>query len=87
MSDIPFRQNTVNPLLPVVPAPVRNKNESEAITELEKEISHFFSVFEANPQLTTTNPLFGQLTFEMNVQLLYKHAVHHLKQFGVDVEN
>jgi hypothetical protein len=55
-----------------------------AIGELQQELINFFEVFENNPQLLTRNPFFGDLNFDQNVQLLYKHALHHLKQFGVE---
>lgn len=83
MSDKPFRENTPNPLLAEVPSPVRNISMEEAVKELEKEIDFFFSVFKENIQNKTLNPFFGELNFEQNVQLLHKHAQHHLKQFGV----
>ena len=83
MSDKPFRENTSNPLLPEVPAPVKNHSVEEALQELDSEIKFFFSVFEKNNLQVTRNPFFGDLNFEQNVQLLHKHAVHHLKQFGV----
>ena len=85
MSDKPFRENTPNPLMPEIPAPVRNHSLEEAITELETEITYFFSVFEKNNLQVTRNPFFGDLNLEQNVQLLHKHALHHLKQFGVTV--
>jgi len=85
MSDKPFRENTPNPLMPEIPAPVRNHSLEEAITELETEIAYFFSVFEKNNLQVTRNPFFGDLNLEQNVQLLHKHALHHLKQFGVTV--
>ena len=85
MSDKPFKENTLNPMLPEVPAPVRNKTIQEAIAELEKELHFFFSVFENNHQQQTRNPMFGDLDYEQNVQLLYKHALHHLRQFGLTV--
>lgn len=85
MSEKPFRENTHNPLMPEIPAPVRNKSMEDALTELQQEIDHFFSVFEANEHLITRNPFFGDLNYQMNVQLLHKHAAHHLRQFGVDV--
>ncbi len=85
MSDKPFKENTHNPLMPEVPAPVRNKTITHAFVELQKEIDTFFSVFQKNNQLLTTNPFFGELNFEENVQLLYKHALHHLRQFGLTV--
>jgi hypothetical protein len=33
----------------------------------------------------TRNPIFGDLNYEQNVRLLYKHALHHLRQFGLTV--
>ena len=85
-SDKPFRENTPNPLMPEVPAPVRHKTIGEAFTELQEELDDFVARFEANQHLLTLNPFFGELNFQMNVQLLYKHAAHHLRQFGVTVE-
>lgn len=84
-SDKPFRENTKNPLLPEIPAPVRNATLRKALDELQDELDYFFEVFRANEQLTTINPIFGHLNYELNVLLLYKHAVHHLRQFGVAV--
>jgi hypothetical protein len=43
-------------------------------------------VFQENHMQQTRNPFFGDLNFEENVHLLYKHALHHLKQFGVMVD-
>lgn len=86
MSEKPFRENTVNPTLPEVPVPVRNKSTDDALNELQEELQHFFSVFEANEHLVTIHPVFGELNFQMNVQLLHKHALHHLRQFGVTPE-
>jgi hypothetical protein len=84
MTDHPFRENTKNPLLPEVPAPVRNPSLEAAIAELRTELKLFFSVFEKNNLQVTRNPLFGDLNYDQNVSLLYKHALHHLKQFGVE---
>lgn len=85
LGDKPFRENTLNPLLPEVPAPVRNSSVEGAIDELQTEISYFFDVFEKNKLQVTRNPFFGDLNLEENVQLLHKHALHHLRQFGVIV--
>jgi len=85
MSDKPFKENTMNPFMPEIPPPVRNKSLQDALNELREELNYFFSVFEENEHLLTHNPIFGDLNFQMNVQLLYKHAVHHLKQFGVKI--
>ena len=86
VSEKPFRENTLNPLMPEVPAPVRNRSAEEALSELKAELADFFDVFERNPIKATRNPIFGDLNFEENVQLLYKHALHHLKQFGITIE-
>jgi polyhydroxyalkanoate synthesis regulator protein len=85
MSDKPFKENTANPLLPEVPVEVLNKTIDDSIKGLKAAIDQFFSVFDTNQQQQTRNPFFGELDYKMNVQLLYKHAVHHLRQFGVSV--
>jgi hypothetical protein len=85
LSEKPFKENTVNPLMPEVPAPVRNISLQVAIDELQKEIQFFFSVFEKNNLQVTRNPFFGDLNYEQNIHLLYKHALHHLRQFGVTI--
>ena len=82
-SDKPFRENTRNPLLPEVPAPVRYKSIGGALDALQQHINEFFDVFTNNEHHTTLNPIFGDLNYQQNIQLLYKHAVHHLRQFGV----
>ena len=84
MNDKPFKENTKNPLMGEEPAPLRYKTIQAAIGGLQQELIYFFEAFEKNPQLITRNPFFGDLNFEQSLQLLYKHAVHHLKQFGVE---
>lgn len=84
LSDKPFRENTKNPLMGEEPAPARYQTVQAAIGALQQELIYFFEAFEKNPQLITRNPFFGDLNFEQNLQLLYKHALHHLKQFGVE---
>jgi len=84
MSNKPFKENTKNPLMGEEPAPLRYKTVQGAIGALQQELIYFFEAFEKNPALITRNPFFGDLNFEQNVQLLYKHALHHLHQFGVE---
>jgi hypothetical protein len=38
---------------------------------------------ESEQEFSILHPYFGQLNKEMNLQAVYKHALHHLKQFGV----
>ncbi len=81
-SEKPFPENTPNVLMPDTPAPVRNATKQDAVNELQAEINHFFAVHEQDAGKITANPFFGDLGFEQQVQLLYKHATHHLRQFG-----
>ena len=84
MSEKPFKENTRNPLMSDEPSPTRYKTMQGAIGALQQELIYFFEVYEKEPQLIIRNPFFGDLNFEQNVQLLYKHALHHLRQFGVE---
>ncbi len=83
MSDKQFRENTVNVLMAADPPPVIHPDMPAALSALQQEIDDFFEVFEQEPDKKLMNPFFGELNKEMWVQLLYKHAQHHLKQFGV----
>jgi hypothetical protein len=87
MSDKPFKENTKNPLMGEEPVPLRFHTVQAAIGALQQELIYFFETFAKDPQLITRNPFFGDLNFEQNVQLLYKHAIHHLRQFGVEPLN
>lgn len=83
MSEKPFKENTDNPLIPKEGIPHRQPDLQSAINKLQKELNYFFEVFEKNPNLKTGNAFFGQLDYNMNIQLLHKHAMHHLRQFGL----
>ena len=83
-SEKPIRENTPNSLMPEEPQPVKHATKQEAINELKTELSHFFAVHEQEAGKITPNPFFGNLGYEQQVQLLHKHATHHLRQFGMD---
>ena len=83
LSDKPFRENTKNPLLDDEPRPLKYKTVQGAIGALQLELIYFFEAFENNPGLLIRNPFFGDLGFEENVHFLHKHALHHLRQFGL----
>jgi hypothetical protein len=74
MSEKPFKENTKNPLMAEEPAPLRYKTVQAAIGALQQELIYFFEAFEKDTNLITRNPFFGDLNFEQNVQLLYKHT-------------
>lgn len=85
LSDKPFRENTKNIELPETPIPVKHSSMQASIDEMEQEWKDFIKAFENNPSKTITNPFFGDLNFEEQVQLLHKHAMHHARQFGFEV--
>ncbi|HWR33170.1 MAG TPA: hypothetical protein VN451_06585 [Chitinophagaceae bacterium] len=84
MSDKPFKENTKNPLMGEEPVPLRYKTVQGAIGALQQELIYFFEVYEKTPDMITRNPFFGDLNFDQNLQLLHKHALHHLRQFGME---
>jgi hypothetical protein len=84
-SEKPFKENTKSPVLAEEPVPLKKHTKEAAIGKLKEELIYFFEAFEKAPGLKTINPVFGELDFDANIQLLYKHALHHLKQFGIEV--
>ena len=82
MSDKLFKENTKNVLMAEEPVAVRNEFLEDAILELDKEITDFHSFFKDDLEKKTTNAFFGYLNYTEWVQLLHKHALHHLRQFG-----
>jgi hypothetical protein len=82
MSDKPFKENTKNVLMAEEPSPTRNEFLEDAILELDNEIADFHTFFKDDPEKRTTNAFFGYLNYAEWVQLLHKHALHHLRQFG-----
>jgi len=82
-SEKEFRENTKAPVLPEEAMPVQFASFSDAVNDLEKEITDFLNLFNHEVGLTTQHPVFGDLNFEDWVLLHYKHVAHHLKQFGL----
>jgi len=82
-SEKQFRENTKNPLLGEVPPSLIHPDKETALIELRKEVDDFFKLFDKDSGLTTTNPIFGDLDYAGNIQLLHKHALHHLRQFNL----
>lgn len=83
MSDKPMRENTRNPFLPEAPPPTRRSTVQASISDLHAALIGFFHAHEQDRSKRTPNPFFGTLDYAEQVQLLHKHAMHHLKQFGV----
>ncbi|MBK8954882.1 MAG: hypothetical protein IPM34_04905 [Saprospiraceae bacterium] len=83
LSDQPFKENTKNILMGEDPLPGRHPLVSDSLAELKSEIDHFFTYWDQHRGEILRNPFFGDLDYEHWVALLYKHAKHHLLQFGV----
>lgn len=83
MSDKEFKPNTKNALMSDTAIPSKTNSVKEAIKEYNESVANFISYFENRKDATLTNPFFGELNFEEWIHLLYKHAVHHSKQFGL----
>lgn len=81
----PFKENTANSMLPETPKPVEFATKDEAIADLQNELNNFFNEFDTTKKKYVINPIFGELDYGMSIQLLYKHATHHLRQFGVEI--
>ena len=84
-SEKPFRENTPNSLMADTPPTGRHPSLKDAIEELATELNYFFAEYAKEPHKQVPNPFFGMLGYDMQVQLLYKHATHHLRQFGVEI--
>jgi hypothetical protein len=82
MSEKPFKENLHNPFLSEDTYPLRNHTLAGSIGELQSAMLEFFTVYEQEPGKRTNNLIFGSLNYAEQVQLLHKHALHHLKQFG-----
>jgi hypothetical protein len=83
MSDKEFKPNTKNVLLPEIAIPAQCSTMNESISELEEEIQAFFTYYKTKPEAVVMNPFFGELNYEKWVTLLYKHCLHHTKQFDL----
>ncbi len=81
MSEKPFRPNTVNQAMDPEPAFPRFSTMEESLDDLGNAIEQCFAAFDKNPDHVVDNAVFGKLSYEQTVQLLYKHSIHHMTQF------
>ena len=83
MSNEPFKENTRVPVMPEDPRAHKYASLEEAITKLEPELNDVFVVYAADAHKKLMHPMFGELDYEQQIHYLYKHAQHHLRQFGL----
>ena len=80
-SNMPTPRGFENPVLTAgLPAP-RHADLDAARAALRGEVARFFA--EADPDALRTHPLFGPIGHEDWERAHYKHAHHHLLQFGL----
>ena len=82
-SEKEFKPETKNALLGPDPEPLKNPDLQTALKEYEMEVEDMIIYFQKNPDAKLMNPFFGELNYSDWCDLLYKHALHHLKQFGL----
>ncbi len=75
--DSPLRRN-----MPTIPALIV-KEESGDVARQKKEWSDRIGVYSNFGLSSFMHPFFGQMSREQIGQMAYKHADHHLRQFGV----
>lgn len=80
----PFKENIRLQVIPEEPRPRRYGSMEEAIEKLRPELEAVFAYYATDPERTSHNPVFGDLNYEQQINLLYKHARHHLRQFGLE---
>ncbi len=83
MSEALFRENTKVPVMPEEPRPHKYAGMQEAIKKTAAELADVFTAYAADPAKIFMAPMFGELNYEEQIHLLYKHAKHHLRQFGL----
>ncbi|HPA31723.1 MAG TPA: DUF1569 domain-containing protein, partial [Bacteroidia bacterium] len=77
------KPNTKNSLMSETPAAIKLPDLASAIARVENGIKDFEAFYSGNTEKKVMNPFFGELNYEENIQLLHKHAMHHLRQFNL----
>ena len=79
----PMMHEFRNPLLAGGLPPLRYPGLAEARAALATEVDRFLDHERAAPGAVYTHPVFGPLTIEEWSRAHFKHAYHHLLQFGL----
>jgi hypothetical protein len=79
----PMMHEFRNPVLAAGLPPLRRGGLAEARTALAAEVARFLDYERSTPGAVHTHPVFGPLTTEEWSRAHFKHAYHHLLQFGL----
>jgi hypothetical protein len=82
-TDTPLKENTKSPVLSEEPSPLKYGSLEEAKAMFLLQLQNIFNVYEADSTLVIRNPVFGDLNYEEQLGLIYKHVQHHFRQFGL----
>ena len=82
-SNMPTPRGFENPVLTQGLPPLRHATLDAARAALRSEVGRFFAAAASEPAAPRTHPLFGPLDAEDWSRAHYKHAHHHLLQFGL----
>jgi hypothetical protein len=83
LGDSPFKENTKSPILAEELSPLKHATIDEAKIYFLEELFKLFAVYEAKQNLEIRNPIFGDLNYEEQIGLIYKHVQHHFRQFSL----
>ena len=86
LTNKPMKENINNPLVPMTPPDPVFETYAQSLDALHTEIKDMYNLFESKPDTKLLNPFYGNLDCELYTNLLYKHSLHHLRQFGVIIE-
>jgi oxepin-CoA hydrolase / 3-oxo-5,6-dehydrosuberyl-CoA semialdehyde dehydrogenase len=81
--DTPMMHGFRNPALAAGLPPLGHPRLDEARAALAVEVSRFLDYERASPAALHTHPVFGPITVEEWGRAHFKHAHHHLLQFGL----
>lgn len=79
----PMPKDYINPVTGTELPDLQFSKFATAKEKLKKEIQNFLTYYKKNPNLTQTNPTFGELDAEKWRKFHFKHCFHHLLQFGL----
>lgn len=80
-SDKQFRPNTVAPILPPEPLPLKFTGLEEAKSKFLRAIGKYAEAWRENPGMTVDHPAFGPLNRRQWEKFHVKHLHHHFRQF------
>jgi hydroxymethylglutaryl-CoA reductase/oxepin-CoA hydrolase/3-oxo-5,6-dehydrosuberyl-CoA semialdehyde dehydrogenase len=86
LSERPLPKNFISPLIGDGLLPLQFDSLKDAITSLKIEIEDYYKFFDKNPEAVLINPTFGELNRTEWEIFHKKHFIHHLSQFGIDLD-